>query len=167
MEEIKQMITKQKKIVYMGLILSIVLAILVLLIFNNFLFYIQRMERLSKVEDNNGIVTLRYKKQANCQDRYVYTIDDTMVYYDCLDTVYISYGNTTAFLENALKRKYVTLEDLTKNTWQEKLESNLTLYYDNKKESPFTLLVDERENKKKVTFGIYAPYACIDKSLSN
>lgn len=124
----KKFIRQKRKFFFLFFLFMALLFILIYFSLMNYLYQIQRTERLSKL-DEDETYTLSYSKQNRCKTSYIFTYDNYKYYYDCLNEVYISYGSTGVFLQDALNNKYVTLDDLITDTVKKTVNSNKTIYY--------------------------------------
>lgn len=102
------------------------------LLLNKHLFYIQSIERISKLREYDKY-SLKLRLSTSCDkitDKLVYKNDNIDFYISCLDEVYVLYGSTPTTLSYAMKNDYLTLDILKKNSTLEKYD-DYNKYIDN------------------------------------
>ena len=143
-------LAKQKRTVYL-LLIFILGCILVLSFFlNTYLLELQRKERLEKIGDYTNY-ELSYEPQKRCQLKEKFIFEDKTFYFDCVDEVYLSYGSTKMTLEEALKNKYLTFEDLTTGLFEEETDEEIFYEHDKTKTTQEYRFVVNKE-KSTITF---------------
>ncbi len=137
---------KIKKTFYLVSIFIFLLFALVTFSLNNYLFTIQRTERLSKLENYENF-TMTANFESRCQNHEIMTIDDKKIYYECIDQIYIHYGTISLFLQEALEKEYITIESILSHTIKmpsKKEESfSIYLYQNTRKNLCFEIFIDE------------------------
>ena len=144
MKKNKKINTTKKTIYVLSFSLFLLLA-LVIFSLDNYLFTIQRIERLSKLENyDNFTMTAHFENR--CQNHEIMRFDEKKLYYDCIDQIYIHYGSISLFLEEALEKVYITIESLLSHTIkmpsQEK-DSSIYLYQNIRKNICFEIYIDD------------------------
>ncbi len=136
----------RKTIIFISLTIML-LFFLAVLSLDNYLYKIQREERLSKIE-NYSEFTITVNEEKRCQNRKIIDIGNKSLNFYCFDQVYIHYGSVTIFLIDALKNNYITIEDILSHTT--KIEDGLknggvnVYIYENKKSNTiFAINVDQ------------------------
>lgn len=146
----KNYLAKPKKAVYF--ILLFILGCLLILSFflNTYLLKLQRKERLEKIDDYTTY-ELSYEPQKRCQLKEKFVFEDKTFYFDCVDEVYLSYGSTKMTLEEALKNKYLTFDDLKNGLLEEETDEEIFFEHDKTKTTPEYRFVLNKKNNT-VTF---------------
>lgn len=144
MKKNKKINTTKKTIYVLSFSLFLILTLVVFSL-DNYLFTIQRTERLSKLENyDNFTMTANFEKR--CQNHEIMRFDEKKLYYDCIDQIYIHYGSISLFLEEALEKEYITIESLLSHTIkmpsQEK-DSSIYLYQNTRKNICFEIYIDD------------------------
>lgn len=144
MKKNKKISATKKTIALLSFSLFLILA-LVIFSLDNYLFTIQRTERLSKLENyDNFTMTANFEKR--CQNHEIMTIDGKKLYYDCIDQIYVHYGSISLFLEEALEKEYITIESLLSHTIKMPSKEETTsiyLYQNTRKNLCFEIYIDE------------------------
>ncbi len=123
----------------------------------NYLYDVQRIERLEKIEDYTDFV-LSYDELNRCVNKDAFTLDNTTFIYECVDEVYLYYGSTKATLEEVLKSHYLSLDDILKSMKKNtNYDENTTLYtrIPTDKRKGYQFEVETQENSSIVTFRAY------------
>lgn len=132
-------------LISLNVLLIFFLAILCL---SNYLYQIQREERLSKLENYNDF-TMTFHEENRCQNHQVMNIDNKKLFFNCIDQIYVHYGSVTIFLNYALENNYITLNDILTHTIKidnkENKDIKVYLYENKKANSSFTISVSEEE----------------------
>ena len=85
---------------------------------------VDEKERLEKIDDYTTY-ELSYEPQKRCQLKEKFVFEDKTFYFDCVDEVYLSYGSTKMTLEEALKNKYLTFDDLKNGLLEEETDEEI------------------------------------------
>ena len=102
---------KTKRVVWLIFFLVVLLLFLATVGLQNYLYRIQQDERLSGVENYLDYkITVREQNRKEKKLRFQYNNDN--YYYDGIDEIFISYGSTTAFLEEIIEKEYLMLKNI-------------------------------------------------------
>ena len=140
----KKKMHSKKTFVLLSFFLFLLLVVAVFSL-DNYLYVIQRKERLSKL-DNYDNFTMTAYFENRCQDREVMEVDEKKIIFSCIDQIYIHYGSVSLFLEDALNNEYITIDSLLSHTIKRsnKAEATALYYYQNtRKNINFEILIDE------------------------
>lgn len=143
-------LAKQKRTVYLILIFILGCIFVLSFFLNTYLLKLQRKERLEKIGDYTSY-ELSYEPQKRCQLKEKFTFEDKTFYFDCVDEVYLSYGSTKMTLEEALKNKYLTFDDLTTGLFEEETDEEIFYEHDKTKTTQEYRFVVNKE-KSTITF---------------
>jgi len=128
----KKLHTLKQNIWLIALILTLGI-LLTSLFLQKYLFQIQTIERLQNVEDySNYIITFIPQKRTTTQKRFSYK--NINYYYQGIEQIYVSYGTTTIFLQDALQKEYLGLKSIIKNMTikeNDEMSSNEKIYIHN------------------------------------
>ena len=94
---------------------------------NGYLFDLQKESRLSKKKEFNDF-ELYYTKNSRCETKEQFKIDSVTYFYDCLDIVYLKYGETELTLKEAMEKEYINLKMLLESTTFEGKEEEASVY---------------------------------------
>lgn len=108
-------LSKKRKIQKIGIgigLSAMILFVFLLLLFH--LNYVRNKYIFAYQKDENFILTA--KQQKNCQNKkYPLWEEDSYHYYGyCISNIYVSKKGSTITLQEALKKKYINLEDILK-----------------------------------------------------
>ncbi len=127
---------KKKKIVairkikksIISTILFLSLSILCLFfVLEGYLFCIQKDSRLSKKEEFNDF-ELHYSTNNRCEVKEIFKKESITYFYDCLDIVYLKYGEIELRLEEAIEKEYINLKMLLESTTFDGREGESSIY---------------------------------------
>lgn len=139
---------KMKKTLWLISLNVLLVFFLAILCLDNYLYQIQREERLSKVENYNDF-TMTFHEENRCQNHQIMNINNQKLIYNCIDQIYIHYGSVTIFLNYALENNYITLDDILSHTIKidnkENKDIKVYLYENKKTNSSFTISISEEE----------------------
>ena len=139
-------VKKPKRVIYLLSFCLFLLLVFIIFSLDNYLFTIQRTERLSKLENyDNFTMTAHFENR--CQNHEIMTIDEKTLYYECIDQIYIHYGSMSVFLKEALEKEYVTIESILSHTIkissQEEGSSTVYLYQNTRKGINFEIYITD------------------------
>ena len=109
---------------------------------DKYLYQFQRTEWLSKI-DNYDNFTLTMLPQNRCQKREIMEYENKKIIFDCIEQVYVHYGSITLFLEEALKKNYITIDSILSHTIKE--DKNLYFYQNQKLNMKFYIRLTDNE----------------------
>lgn len=139
---------KMKKTLWLISLNVLLVFFLAILCLDNYLYQIQREERLSKVENYNDF-TMTFHEENRCQNHQIMNINNQKLIYNCIEQIYIHYGSVTIFLNYALENNYITLDDILSHTIKidnkENKDIKVYLYENKKTNSSFTISISEEE----------------------
>lgn len=107
-------IKKTKRVAWVLFFFVVLLLFVTTLGLQNYLYRIQQDERLRGIDnylDYNISVRIQNRREKKFQFRY----ENDYYYYDGIDEFFVFYGSTTAFLEEIIKKEYLSIKDITKN----------------------------------------------------
>ena len=141
----KKKMHSKKTVVLLSFFLFLLLVVVVFSL-DNYLYVIQRKERLSKL-DNYDNFTMTAHFENRCQDREIMEVDEKKIVFSCIDQIYIHYGSVSLFLEDALNNEYITIDSLLSHTIKrsnkEKEDTDLYYYQNMRENISFEILIDE------------------------
>lgn len=143
---------KQKHLVIYTILLILIVILLLGLLLDKHLYDLQREERISKIEDYRNF-HLSYQEQNRCKLEEKFQIEDTTIYYDCLEEVYIKYGSTLTTLKDVMESGYLTVKDILSQT----KEGEDGIYYHSatKDAMGYQIKLIENEESSKVIISKY------------
>lgn len=122
------------------------------LLLSNHLYNIRMKKTLENLDENSNF-TLVLKTKKNCENKKekLFTYENTDIYGICLKEIYISYKNLNFRLEDVLKKEYLTIEAIYKNSTKVEEESKIEKWT-NEKEG-YTIINNKiYEGFNEVTF---------------
>ena len=149
---------KAKKIAW-GLFFFVVLLLFITTLgLQSYLYRIQQDERLSGI-DNYLDYDISIRTQKKREKKFQFQYENDYYYYDGIEEIFISYGSTTAFLEEMIEKQYLTVEDMTKN--MELIpseEENVRWYVHNSSQENqrFIIQIVTQENDREIIFQNYS-----------
>lgn len=146
-----QFIKKMKRKFILGIGIALFLITTFAFLLNQYLFFIQKEERLSKKTDFKDF-SISYLKQNRCEKIPRIEKNDVVYYFDCLDMVYVSFGETKISFEEAIERGYLTLPNLLDSTTFKNKEEESSVYEKRKTGTyPYQIVVLEKDAQIEVT----------------
>ena len=133
-----------QRILLVPVILILFIALIACLI-ESHLLEVGRKERLRKLERYDNYV-LTYEKQSRCEFRKMFVVGNVTFYYDCIDSLTLSYGSTKTDLYEVMNLGYLHMKEFVKNLKKVSSEDGVTKYmHESTTESP-AYEVEVREN---------------------
>lgn len=118
-----------------------------------YLYQIQKEERLGKVEEYDNFI-LTVVKQKRQVKKLQFQYKNCNYYFDGIEEIYISYGSTKVFLEEAIKEEYINIEDIIINCNLVEEEGNNKTYIhkSNDEKKSYQIKIEEKENLTNIIF---------------
>ena len=151
-------IKKTKRVVWLIFFFVVLLLFLTTLGLQSYLYRIQQDERLTQVDNYSDYkITVREQNRREKKLRFQYGNDS--YYYDGIDEIFISYGSTTAFLEEIIEKQFLEVEDILENTvYIPGEKENVSWYVHNSSysEQRFLVQVITYEDYRDIIFQSYS-----------
>lgn len=140
-------------------ILFLLLTLLLLLSFPNYLFNLQTTERLLKIKDYTEY-KISITKQKRPENKLRFNYDGHDFYYDGIEEINISYGSTKTTVENILKKGFITYEEfMVKTTKESENDEEVTYAYRERPTKDILFLIIEKKGSNQIIFKNYEePY---------
>lgn len=92
-----------------------------------YLYHIQTEERIRKIEDaTDFVITIHPQKRST--KTYQFEHENTYYYFEGIEQVYVSYGTTKIFFEDAIKKGLISIKSVINNCVLETEEANYKKY---------------------------------------
>ena len=153
-----KLLKENKRVAWVLFFFVVLLLFVTTLGLQNYLYRIQQDERLTGI-DNYLDYNISVRTQNRREKKFKFQYENDNYYYDGIDEIFISYGSTTAFLEEIITKKYLALKDIINNmVLIPTEEENVSWYVHNssQEDQRFIIQIVTYENYRDIIFQNYS-----------